>query len=165
MRSLGNRRARRPRDFARAAGELLRAFLRHAGTTLRLLRYPPHPQAALANQLGAGAHTDWGGITCSRRMASAGLEVRNVNDGVESRRRRYPGTFVVNLGDLMQRWTNGCNRSNMHRVQNNSSSRDRYSIAFFYSPRGDSRIECLPTCRMRRIRLEVSAVHRGAAHR
>jgi len=115
------------------------------GTTLRLLRYPPHPRAALANQLGAGAHTDWGGVTMLTQDGLGGLEVRNVDDEwIQAT--PVPGTFVINLGDLMQRWTNGLYRSNMHRVRNNSSSRDRYSIAFFYSPRPDSRIECLPTC-------------------
>jgi isopenicillin N synthase-like dioxygenase len=115
------------------------------GTTLRLLRYPPHPQAALANQLGAGAHTDWGGVTLLAQDDLGGLEVRNVEDQwIQAT--PVAGTFVVNLGDLMQRWTNGLYRSNMHRVKNNSTSRDRYSIAFFFSPRPDSRIECLPTC-------------------
>jgi isopenicillin N synthase-like dioxygenase len=115
------------------------------GTTLRLLRYPPHPAAALANQLGAGAHTDWGGITLLAQDGIGGLEVRNVADEwIQAA--PVPGTFVVNLGDLMQRWTNGVYRSNMHRVKNNSAAQDRYSIAFFYSPRPDSRIECLPTC-------------------
>jgi isopenicillin N synthase-like dioxygenase len=115
------------------------------GTTLRLLRYPPHPRAALANQLGAGAHTDWGGVTLLAQDGLGGLEVRNV-EGEWIQARPIPGTLVVNLGDLMQRWTNGVYRSNMHRVKNNSSTLDRYSIPFFYSPRPDSRIECMPTC-------------------
>jgi isopenicillin N synthase-like dioxygenase len=115
------------------------------GTTLRLLRYPPHPAAALANQLGAGAHTDWGGITLLAQDGIGGLEVRNVADEwIQAA--PVPGTFVVNLGDLMQRWTNGVYRSNMHRVKNNSSERARLSVPYFHSPRPDARIECLPTC-------------------
>ena len=115
------------------------------GTTLRMLRYPLQPKAALVNQLGAGAHTDWGGVTLLAQDALGGLEVRNADDEW-IRATPIPGTFVVNLGDLMQRWTNDLYRSNMHRVKNNSGSRERYSIAFFYSPRPDSRIACMLTC-------------------
>jgi len=114
-------------------------------TTLGLLRYAPHPAAAKPNQLGAGAHTDWGAITLLAQDELGGLEVRNV-EGDWIQAKPIPGTFVVNLGDLMQRWTNGLYRSNMHRVRNNSATRDRYSMPFFYGPRPDSRIECLPTC-------------------
>jgi isopenicillin N synthase-like dioxygenase len=120
-------------------------FYEMPSTTLRILRYPPHPQHAQANQLGAGAHTDWGGITLLVQDELGGLEVRNV-EGEWIRATPVAGTVVINLGDLMQRWTNNAYRSNMHRVRNNSSTRDRYSIPFFYGPRPDARIECMPSC-------------------
>ena len=145
MRELGDRVLAKLALSLELPGDFFVPFYDMPGTTLRLLRYPPHPRAALANQLGAGAHTDWGGITLLVQDQLGGLEVRNVeNEWIQAT--PVPDTFVVNLGDLMQRWTNGLYRSNMHRVRNNSASRDRYSIPFFYSPRPDSRIECLPTC-------------------
>jgi isopenicillin N synthase-like dioxygenase len=115
------------------------------GLYLRILRYPPHPAAARANQLGAGAHTDWGGVTMLAQDEIGGLEIRNAA-GEWIRAIPVPGTFVINLGDLMQRWTNGLYCSTMHRVKNNSSSRNRHSVAFFYAPSLDALIECLPTC-------------------
>jgi isopenicillin N synthase-like dioxygenase len=120
-------------------------FFELPASTLRLIRYPPHPEAARANQLGAGAHTDWGGITLLAQDDLGGLEVRNAADEwIQAT--PIADTFVINLGDLMQRWTNDFYRSNMHRVKNNAKSADRYSIPFFYSPRHDARIECMPTC-------------------
>ena len=121
------------------------AFYDMPSKTLRLIRYPPHPSDALPNQLGAGAHTDWGGISLLAQDELGGLEVRNA-DGEWIQARPLTGTFVINLGDLLMRWTNGLYRSTMHRVRNNSSARERYSIPLFYSPRPDSLIECLPTC-------------------
>ena len=113
--------------------------------TLGVLHYSPHPANARFNQLGAGAHTDWGAITILAQDDTGGLEVRNAADEwIEAA--PVPGTFVINLGDLMQRWTNGLYRSNMHRVKNRSTSRDRYSVPFFYGPRPDALIECMPTC-------------------
>jgi isopenicillin N synthase-like dioxygenase len=113
--------------------------------TLRLIKYPPHPADAKFNQIGAGAHTDWGGVTILAQDDAGGLEVRNAaGDWIEAA--PVAGTFVVNLGDLMARWTNGIYNSNMHRVKNNRSGRDRYSIPYFYGPRPDAVIEPMPGC-------------------
>ena len=112
---------------------------------LRLLRYPPHPANARANQLGAGAHADWGGITLLLQDQSGGLEVRNAA-GDWIRAEPVPGSLVVNLGNMMQRWTNDLYLSNMHRVLNNVSGGDRHSAAFFFNPDYYCRVECLPTC-------------------
>lgn len=116
------------------------------GCTVRLLHYPPHPQNAQANQLGAGAHTDWGLITFLLQDDCGGLEVRNAA-GRWLRAEPIEGTFVVNLADLVPRITNGLYHSTMHRVLNNVSGRDRYSVATFFNPSYTSRFDVVPTCR------------------
>jgi isopenicillin N synthase-like dioxygenase len=112
---------------------------------VRMLGYPPHLPGTPVNQLGAGAHTDWGAVTLLAQDDVGGLEVRTV-EGEWIAARPIPGTFVVNLGDLMPRWTNDLYRSNMHRVKNVQIGRWRYSIPFFYNPRPTARIACLPGC-------------------
>jgi isopenicillin N synthase-like dioxygenase len=113
--------------------------------SIRLLRYQPHPVNAAFNQIGAGAHTDWGALTVLAQDNIGGLEVRTADgDWVEAT--PIAGTYVINLGDLMARWTNGIYNANMHRVRNNSSDRDRFSIVSFNSPRPDVIIEPLPGC-------------------
>lgn len=116
------------------------------GCTVRLLHYPPHPADAKSNQLGAGAHTDWGLITLLLQDDVGGLEVRNAA-GQWLRAEPIDGTFIVNLADLVPRMTNGLYHSTMHRVLNNVSGRDRYSVATFFNPNYACQCDIVPTCR------------------
>lgn len=111
--------------------------------TLRLLRYPPHPQEAPADLFGVGAHTDWGGVTTLAQDDCGGLQVQTP-DGHWVDATPMPGAYVVNMGDLIPRWTNDRYKSNPHRVINRQSERARYSIPFFYTPDYEARIEALP---------------------
>ena len=114
--------------------------------TLRLLRYPPHPADADERSFGAGAHTDWGAITLLAQDALGGLEVQ-MPDGTWAAATPIEGTLVINLGDMVPRWTNGLYHSNPHRVRNvHSGGLPRHSIPFFYSPDYLARVEPVPTC-------------------
>ena len=112
--------------------------------TLRMLRYPPHPADADERTFGAGAHTDWGALTILAQDSHGGLQVQTpAGDWIEAT--PMEGTFVVNLGDMIPRWTNGLYHSNPHRVRNHrSSGAPRYAIPFFYEPDYLARIEPVP---------------------
>ena len=114
--------------------------------SVRLLHYPPHPADATFNQLGAGAHTDWGSITMLLQDDCGGLEIQHAS-GEWIRATPIQGALVVNLGDMMRRWTNDIYKSTLHRVLNAESGRDRYSVASFFNVNHAYRVECLPTCR------------------
>lgn len=111
--------------------------------TLRLLHYPPLPTHRPAQQLRAGEHTNYGTITLLFLEAGEGLEVQTV-DGVWRSVPPQPDAIVVNLGDLMARWTNHRYRSTPHRVV--AGEGDRYSIAFFCDANPTTEIACLPSC-------------------
>ena len=113
--------------------------------TLRLLHYPYEETPVAEGQLGAGAHTDYGSITLLWQDAAGGLEVMG-RDGAWLAAAPRPETVIVNIGDLMQRWTNDVLRSTLHRVQPRTDGSDRYSIAFFCDPDDNAEISVAPTC-------------------
>jgi isopenicillin N synthase-like dioxygenase len=112
--------------------------------------YPAQREVAAAGQFRAGAHTDFGALTLLNPARSPrGLQVQGADGGWEDIV-HIPGSFIVNIGDLMARWTNDRWVSTMHRVvppePRSGAPVDRMSIAFFMQPNDDAAISCLPTC-------------------
>jgi isopenicillin N synthase-like dioxygenase len=122
-------------------------FTRHyADPTIlmRMLHYPPQEQATEEGAIGAFPHSDYGVMTLLAQDPSGGLELQKL-DGSWIGAPYIPGTFVVNIGDLMGRWTNDVYRSNQHRVVNRLGT-ERYSIPFFFNPNHHALVECIPSC-------------------
>jgi isopenicillin N synthase-like dioxygenase len=118
-------------------------FAGEAHLNLRFLHYPPQ-ELDDPEQFGQGPHTDNSFITFLAREDTPGLAVR-LPSGEWLAPPVIDGTFLVNLGNMMKRWSNDRFLSTPHGVINDTG-RDRYSIAFFYSPNVDAMIECLPSC-------------------
>lgn len=104
-----------------------------------LIYYPPQPPDSGGDQFGVAPHTDYGGLTLLNQDDTGGLQVR-ARSGEWVTAVPIPGTFVVNVGDLMARWTNDRFVSTPHRVVN-SSGRARYSMALFFDPAFDTVID------------------------
>jgi len=110
---------------------------------LRLFNYPTRavPQDVPATW-GVGEHTDYGLLTMLWQDDVGGLQVRK--DGEWFDAPPIPGTFVCNIGDMLDRMTGGRYRSVPHRVTINTSGRDRLSIPLFFDPDFDTVIEPVP---------------------
>jgi isopenicillin N synthase-like dioxygenase len=126
-----------PADFFRPS------FAGEGHANLRFLHYPPQ-DAAEDNLFGQAPHTDNSFMTALARTDVPGLAVR-LPSGEWFPPPIIPGTFVINLGNIMRRWSNDRFLSTPHGVLNDSGT-DRYSIAYFHSPNVDSVIDCLPSC-------------------
>ena len=125
------------------AGWFAPLFRNEAHLNLRFLHYPPQDSDD-PEQFGQGPHTDNSFITMLAREDVPGLAVL-LPSGEWLAPPVIAGTFLVNLGNIMKRWSNDRFLSTPHGVLNDSG-KDRYSIAFFYSPNVDALIDCVPTC-------------------
>ncbi|HEX6721226.1 MAG TPA: 2-oxoglutarate and iron-dependent oxygenase domain-containing protein [Burkholderiaceae bacterium] len=125
-----------------------RWFAEQGGTAdplilLRLFNYPsrPVPEGTLA-QWGVGEHTDYGLLTMLWQDDVGGLQVRTDSGWIDAP--PLPGSFVCNVGDMLDRMTGGRYRSLPHRVAINTSGRDRLSIPLFFDPDFAWRIAPVP---------------------
>jgi len=123
---------------------------------LRLLRYAETRSDPGRGVFAAGAHTDYGMLTLLHTDGKPGLQICTDRDrkGAEDAWvdvPHRPGCLVVNLGDMLERWSNGAYRSTLHRVVTGQPSSShptlpgpRLSIPFFFDPNFDCLVECLP---------------------
>ncbi|KKY37670.1 putative thymine dioxygenase [Diaporthe ampelina] len=134
----------------------------HSGENnqLRLLHYPPVETEKLSSNAMARmpAHSDWGSITMLFQDDCGGLQVehpRKPGEFVDATPMK--GALIMNVGDLLMRWSNDYLKSTLHRVTlppvmkeqpegGKGLTRARYSIPYFVSPDPESIIECLPAC-------------------
>jgi len=131
--------------FLKVDEEYFTDTVRDGNSVLRLLHYPPVDKPT-GNHIRAGAHEDINTITLLLGAEEAGLELKT-QDGRWLAVSPKPGELVVNIGDMLQRLTNGRLRSTSHRVVNpapDRASKARYSMPFFLHFRPDFVIEALP---------------------
>ncbi|TBU96865.1 2-oxoglutarate and iron-dependent oxygenase domain-containing protein [Stutzerimonas kirkiae] len=113
-------------------------------SVFRMIHYPPRAGAEGSGQQGAGAHTDYGCVTLLYQDNAGGLQVQNLaGEWIDAP--PIEGTYVVNIGDMMARWSNDLYKSTPHRVISPQGV-DRYSMPFFAEPHPDTEIACLPNC-------------------
>ncbi|MEV0764755.1 2OG-Fe(II) oxygenase family protein [Nocardia sp. NPDC050435] len=105
---------------------------------LRLLHYPRQPQLP-EGSLSVGRHSDYEVVTVLAQDSVGGLQVHDPASGWVDVR-PVPGAFVLNVGEMLARWTNGLLPATPHRVLS-PRDRDRYSVAFFYATSYDVLIE------------------------
>lgn len=127
-------------------------------TVLRMIHYPPRPN--LQHKNGAGAHTDYGCVTLLLQDDVGGLQVKTkAGDWIDAT--PIDGSLVVNIGDLMQRWTNDAYVSTAHRVVASNLNSHRYSFPFFVEPDYETLVECVPSCKSKNDPPKYEAIYSG----
>ncbi|CAI8611151.1 unnamed protein product [Vicia faba] len=119
-----------------------------AGDSFWYMRVIGYPGVSTVNDIGCGAHTDYGLLTLLNQDNDINaLQVKNLS-GKWISAPPVPGTFVCNIGDMLKIYSNGLYESTLHRVINNSS-KYRVSIVYFYKPNFDTAVEPLDTYKTR----------------
>lgn len=113
------------------------------GAMGRLLHYPPQPLSS-TSAFGIGAHTDIECFTILCQGTQPALQILNT-EGEWLSAPPLPGTFVVNIGDMLSYWSNDTFVSTVHRVLN-TTGKERYSIPFFMGPNYETVVEPLESC-------------------
>lgn len=117
-------------------------FLRTASRPLSrasFVYYPPQPEAMGEEQFGVGPHTDFGVLTVLCQDSVGGLQVQDVNgDWIAAP--PIEGTLIVNVADLLARWTDGAYKSTPHRVVN-SSGKERLSLVLAFDPDPETMVD------------------------
>ena len=108
---------------------------------LRLLHYPPIPKNSPSDLYGSAPHTDFGCLTILAQDEIGGLQVQT-REGEWIDVPKLEGSFVVNVGDMLSRYTNGLLRSTPHRVIN-KSGKERFSCPFFFDPHTNAVVQPL----------------------
>jgi isopenicillin N synthase-like dioxygenase len=125
---------------ARALGAPAAFFEPHVDRHLSALRALDYPASDRSESLRAGAHSDYGTLTILRPdPIVSGIEIED-GSGNWTSPASVPGGFVINIGDLLHRWSNGRWRSARHRVVADPLGRRRSSMAFFHNPNWDARV-------------------------
>ncbi|KAI9013494.1 hypothetical protein DFJ74DRAFT_771388 [Hyaloraphidium curvatum] len=125
-----------------------------SGDTLRILHYPPEsgtpgqPRSAAERGIRIGAHTDWGSVTCLFQDGTGGLQIQRPG-GKWVDVPPVEGGCIVNLGDILQFWTQGYLRSTLHRVVPSpipgNAERRRFSVGYFLRPGFDVPLSPIPS--------------------
>lgn len=108
---------------------------------LRLLHYPPISKNSPSDLYGSAPHTDFGCLTILAQDEIGGLQVQT-REGEWIDVPKLEGSFVVNVGDMLSRYTNGLLRSTPHRVIN-KSGKERFSCPFFFDPHTNAIVQPL----------------------
>jgi len=130
-------------------GDYFDAYFARPSELMNINYYHATRSVVEDGKLGCGAHTDYGMLTLLMTDAVPGLQIKGrataEEEDVWIDVNPREGHFIVNVGDLMERWSNGKYAANLHRVVN-ASGRERMSVAFFFEPHLSAVVSPVPSC-------------------